>query len=351
MTKANEIHQEPPNTYRGSDYLEDEVELIDYLRVIWKWKWLVVGGTLICAIIAAVISFQMPEIYEISMAIKPDMGSIYYKVRPPMLSEDPSANVSGRINEGIYSKRIEEALQPDSMKTGVNFKAVIRGTKIVRITAQWKKEDIALGMKATNHLLRFLSDGEQDTEQVKADYDKLLYIKQNELNQLETRIEFLRESLKFTKHRMEVLKKETDSVKINTKDLIKQRNLLLKENKAEIEIRLIFYSTIIPQNRTYLIQINDQIYHFMEKEKEDLREIEDIKGDINIAEAEMASLNKIKEINSAIVILQAPEISKHPVKSKKKQIILLSGAVGFIFFLFLSFFIEYIKKHQNIMGR
>ena len=28
---------------------EDEINLIDYLRVLWKRKWLIIGGTLICA--------------------------------------------------------------------------------------------------------------------------------------------------------------------------------------------------------------------------------------------------------------------------------------------------------------
>ena len=33
--------QEPKEAYPRSDQFEDEVELIDYLRVIWKWKRLI----------------------------------------------------------------------------------------------------------------------------------------------------------------------------------------------------------------------------------------------------------------------------------------------------------------------
>ena len=33
--------REPDQTYPRTDQFEDEVELIDYLRVIWKWKRLI----------------------------------------------------------------------------------------------------------------------------------------------------------------------------------------------------------------------------------------------------------------------------------------------------------------------
>ena len=347
------MKQEESQQHKNPEYYqyqEDEVELIDYLRVIWKWKWLIVAGTLICAIIAAVISLQMPGIYEISTAIKPGIAGIDDKGN--LIYVDSEANVSGRVNEGIYNRRIEEALQLDSLKTGINFKAAVIGkTKIVKITSQWEKEDIALGMKSTNRLLRFLSDDEQYIEQKKADHDMRIYIKQDEIKQLEKRRQSLSESLKYSKHRVEMLNKETGSIKINTEDLIKQRDSLLKESKAEAEIPLIFYSTTIQQNRTYLIKISDQIYNLIEKEKEVLREIEDIKGNINIAKSEIASLNKIKEMISGIVIIQAPEISTHPVKPKKKQIILLAGVVGLFMFLFLAFFIEYIKKASKRNGK
>ena len=37
---------------------EDEIELIDLLRVIWKWKYLIIGGTFVFGIVAAIISLK-----------------------------------------------------------------------------------------------------------------------------------------------------------------------------------------------------------------------------------------------------------------------------------------------------
>lgn len=43
---------------------EDEINLMDYIQVIRKRKWLIILGTLICMIVAAIISLLMPKIYR-----------------------------------------------------------------------------------------------------------------------------------------------------------------------------------------------------------------------------------------------------------------------------------------------
>lgn len=340
MTDQQPRQQQYP---RDCPPYEDEINLIDYLRVLWKWKWFIMAGTLIAAIIAAVISFQMPKFYEISTVIKPGVAGI--KDDGGFIYIDSVANISGTINEGIYKRRIEEALHLDPLKTWVNFKSVVvRNTKLIKITSRCEEEDIVFGMKAINRLLRFLSDDGQYIEQKKTDHGMQLYTKQYELKQIETRREFLKDALKNTKRRMERLNKEADSVKINTRNLTKQRDLLLKKGKTEDEMSFLLYSTTIQQNLTYLNQVSNQIFNLIEREKEALREIEDIKGNIDIIKAEIASLNNIKEMISGIAVIQEPEVSLHPVKSKKKQIILLSVVVGLFFMIFLVFFIEYIKN-------
>jgi len=53
------------------DPYEDEIELMDYLKVIWRWKYLILAGTLACAIGAAIISLNMTKIYGISTVLQP----------------------------------------------------------------------------------------------------------------------------------------------------------------------------------------------------------------------------------------------------------------------------------------
>ena len=53
---------------------DDEIELIDLLRVLWKKKYLIIGGTIVCAIVAAAISFAMPKVYSIESKFSINSG-------------------------------------------------------------------------------------------------------------------------------------------------------------------------------------------------------------------------------------------------------------------------------------
>ncbi|MBW2545529.1 MAG: hypothetical protein JRD43_08815, partial [Deltaproteobacteria bacterium] len=57
MTERDSSQQPYPQNY--PPYYEDEINLIDYLRVLWKWKWLIMAGTLICAIAAMGVTMVM----------------------------------------------------------------------------------------------------------------------------------------------------------------------------------------------------------------------------------------------------------------------------------------------------
>ncbi len=54
----------------------DEIELIEILRVIWKWKYLILVGTLVFALAAGVISSNRPKVYRISMVFQPAVVDI-----------------------------------------------------------------------------------------------------------------------------------------------------------------------------------------------------------------------------------------------------------------------------------
>jgi len=71
----DETRQREPTRYREEQF-DDEIELMDYLRVIWKWKYLIVAGTLVCAVAAGVISFSIPKVYRIRMLIRPGVLTI-----------------------------------------------------------------------------------------------------------------------------------------------------------------------------------------------------------------------------------------------------------------------------------
>jgi len=44
--------------------IPDEINLMDYFQVIRKRKWLIILGTLLCMVVAGVVSLTMPKVYE-----------------------------------------------------------------------------------------------------------------------------------------------------------------------------------------------------------------------------------------------------------------------------------------------
>ena len=42
----------------------DEINLMDYIQVIRKRKWLIITGTLLCVVVAGIVSLLMPKIYR-----------------------------------------------------------------------------------------------------------------------------------------------------------------------------------------------------------------------------------------------------------------------------------------------
>jgi LPS O-antigen subunit length determinant protein (WzzB/FepE family) len=49
----------------------EEIELIDILRVIWKWKYFIAVSTLLFAAISGILSLHMTKIYQVDMVLQP----------------------------------------------------------------------------------------------------------------------------------------------------------------------------------------------------------------------------------------------------------------------------------------
>jgi LPS O-antigen subunit length determinant protein (WzzB/FepE family) len=47
-----------------NENMADEINLIDYIQVLRKRKWLIILGTLFCMFVAGVVSLLMPKIYR-----------------------------------------------------------------------------------------------------------------------------------------------------------------------------------------------------------------------------------------------------------------------------------------------
>ena len=85
-----------------NDYSEGEIELIDIIRIIWNWKYLIIGGTLICALATLVISSILPKTYRIKTLIQP--GILSFNEKGNIYLDTPD-NIKALIEAGTFDSR------------------------------------------------------------------------------------------------------------------------------------------------------------------------------------------------------------------------------------------------------
>ena len=323
---------------------EDEISLVDLLRVIWKWKWVIIGGTLICAIAAAVISFQMPKIYEIATSVEP--GIIGVDINGKFIYLDNSGNIGSKINEGIYDRQIIERLNLVSLKRPLKFKAtVLKKNNFIKIRSQWKEENVDLGLKASEELFKVLADEYQEfVDHKKSNYANWIAIKQNEIARIKTRKKLKQATRKNIIEKKKELIKILNMITKNIEKIFHERDLIQKNKSTADKMTLLLYSTIAHQNMLYFNQLNNQLSDLNYKEEEKKENIAGFARDISDIKTQLNDLKQEQGFISNLKIVQAPEVSPYPVKPKKMLIVLLSGILSFFVFLFLAFFLEYIKN-------
>ncbi|KKN25128.1 hypothetical protein LCGC14_0888010, partial [marine sediment metagenome] len=96
---------------------EGEIELIDFLNIIWKRKWLIILSTFFLVIAAGVISFLLPPKWEIDALIQPSKfliktaGGQYEEI----VIIDPK-QIASQINQATYNNKIAAELNLDIRK-------------------------------------------------------------------------------------------------------------------------------------------------------------------------------------------------------------------------------------------
>lgn len=312
MTNQEPRQQPYPENYPP---YEDEINLIDYLRVLWKWKWLIIVGCLICAIVAALISFQMPKVYSIDLVLKPGMLGVEKDNK--IVYIDSVDDVKSLIESGIFDNDILESIKKDSSSENLpgflSFK-INAASNMLKIT--YETSDIDFGVNVLKHLGKLLLER----------YDSLVH---SYLNERKAEIDIFNtheENIKNAKKKIEELESEIDL-------LIKKRDktCLTDGNKNNILLAVLYDNTIqqkMTLANTYWLELNQW---FAKKENSKYK----------FLRFDESKIHKIQTI-------PPPVSNPHLIKPKKKQIIMLSVVVGFFFFIFLAFFIEYIKNASKV---
>ncbi len=130
---------------------EQEIELIDYLNVIWKRKGLIIGGTLVVAAAALVVSLLMPKIYEASVTLLVTESKIPSAAGPPVRTGiSPETFYPMIRNHSIAEKALDKFnlnAEPHNLRPGGILSTVSvntsRGTNLITLRVAFSDPELA----------------------------------------------------------------------------------------------------------------------------------------------------------------------------------------------------------------
>jgi len=333
------------------DKHEHEIELIDYLKIIWKRKWLIIIPTVLCAISAGVISFLLPQKWEIDALIQP--SNFLVQTEGGQFEEivvvDPK-QITGQINEAAYNNLIATELNLDIRKFPKLRAENLQDTNLVRVSL--KEEDIEKAKLILHSLFNHLKgqlDEKVDIETKGIDSD----IKSKEIENLriEGEIKVNKNKLNIIKQRKKEIEKEMSETRKRIEVLEKEQHLSLKKkNRSESEsLAMLLYSNEIQQSLEYHNTLNELLSEKKIEEENINLEIENKEERIKQLENDIDNLNERKGRIDYAQLIKEPTSSLFPISPKKLLIVFIACMLGLIIFTILSFLLEYLEK-QRVRG-
>ncbi len=299
---------------------EGEIELIDFLNIIWKRKWLIILSTLFLVIAAGVISFFLPPKWEIDALIQP--SKFLVKTGEGKFEEnliiDPK-QIASQINQASYNNKIAAELNLDIRKFPKLKAEDLRDPNLVRISLKEKDvEKAKLILLSLFNLLKTEPDEKVDVEMKRI--EKEIKANQNKLNIIKQRRKEIEKEMSDIRKRIEALEKE-------------QSLSLKKKNRSESEsLAMLLYSNEIQQSLRYHNTLNELLSS---------KKIEEENLNLKIE-----NLNERKGRLDYAQLIKEPTSSLFPVSPKKKLIVLITGILSLLIFTMLAFFLEYLEKQK-----
>jgi len=272
---------------------QNEVELIDYLKVIWKRKGLIVGGTLVAAAAALVVSLSMPKTYEVSRTLK--IGRLPGGISDGRVIEgkliETRDDVIARLNDHRILRTAVEKIHPGLTSTDMNSLVSIGRKTNPDVYYIVQANDPEVGRQIADQLAEYIIKIHRPI------FDLGLRIVKSYEAEFEANIRSLETENRNLKRILEKKVKQSD---FHTTAVV-----LLEANIGERERNLVT-----------------------------------IRRKLNLVR-----LSQVGSKNTFVIAADAPPQSA--VKPRVKRNVVLAGTLGLMMFTFVAFFMEYIEKARS----
>ncbi len=325
-----------------------DMELMHYLYILWKRKWLIIVGVIASMILAGGASFLLKPVYEIDAIIQP--GKFFVENEAgnfvQVVIEEPQ-QIADKVNLKSYDALIASKLKLDISEIPELRAESIKDTLLTRI---WiRSKDVELSKSILKTLVSLIQEGinekiEIEIDNIEADIDTNEIDKKSKIEQ----VEILKNKIKIIEQRKRDIVNEMASVKNKISELEKEQLKVLKrENRGEIEsLGMLLYSNEIQESIRYYGSLNEKLSYERIREEDVNSDLQDERASIDKLDTTIANLKERKGRIDLTKIIKEPTRSLYPVFPRKKAIVLIAGIFSLIIFTTFAFFLEYIKKYK-----
>ncbi len=339
-------HPIDPQSY---DPYEDEIELMDYLKILWKWKYLILLGTLACAVIAGVVSFNMTKIYSIKTVLAPGVAKVdgSGKLTYIASTQEIKTLIETGVLESTVLKQIKvrnEEERPEALYLKITTP---KGSNALEVA--YETPQIDLGLQILTHLNRALlqkfdgivqyyneeyaiqiesktSESSKIIEKIDKAKNEILTSeaktradieqKKNEMLTIKAQITAKKSQIENMQNRISEMQIEIGRISKNTDLLIDERNKFLSRKTTDDNIlSAVVYSNTIQQNIGYLNQLRGETNRIQDA-------IYNSEAAVNAME------NKVKDTEAQIATLK--ELTKYKTETLKAEIASFESEKSFI---------------------
>jgi LPS O-antigen subunit length determinant protein (WzzB/FepE family) len=340
----------------------ESINLMEYIAIAWKRRWQIVIPTVVLAILAAIVSFLLPKIWEVDAIIIPSKFLTQNQAGEfkQVLVVEPK-QIANQIAEGSYNSLIGAELNiPDREFPKITAEN-LRDTNLIRVSV--RERNVGRGRQIVAALFNHL----------KSDFDKKIDVEINSLNtqveqtknrildieiekdKINKEIESDRNKLRITEERITSIREEMKSVKTRTDELdrLQQKSLTEKREGTET-LALLLYSNEVQLNLRYFSsldeknsaeQMNENNLEYSIKNKEN--EIRKLQNTISDANNDIKLFEDKKNRIDYTQLVKEPTPSFGPVSPNKKQIVLIAGFIGFCLSVGIAFFREGLENRKK----
>lgn len=336
---------------------EYEIDLRDYLRVIWEKKWLIAGVFVVAVVLAALVSFRLPNEYEARALLKlrliPAVDGLRLKL--PSLQQ-----VAAIAQSDELLLQAAQELQP-------RYPEFQRATPLE--VEEWLKRNLKASVIEKTDLLEVRLPGDLAPERLREILSLVIALTESKLQsdlQSDIELELTRIST-ITK----AVQEQLDAVNTQLQNEIAQRKEILEAQRSELlqrmdEIRQnpqFLRLAAGEQNATLQGIILKRQFEVLNARARDIetelqkldsrgRELfPELHSRLQSLENEHTELQllegKVQQVfakNTEIIdVVSAPFVPEQPVGPRRTLNVLIAGVLGLFGGTLLAFFVSYLK--------